>query len=334
MKILVIGLGSMGKRRLRNLKALNIDNIIGFDLREDRRIEAENKYKIKTFGTFEEAIEQRPDVFIISTPPDTHIDYQLYAAKSNIPFLAEDSVVKDGIEELIEIVNQKNIVGYPSSTLRFHPSVKKVKELVDNNEIGTLCTFTYHAGQYLPDWHPWENVTDFYASKRETGGAREIVAFELRWLTWIFGDIKSVYGDVKKTLDFGADIDDIYQVLLFFKSGLVAHMLIDVVSRVFYRTLRLLGEEGVIEWEWLEKKVKCYKSKINNWEIYNLGSGTTIEGYDESVIEEPYINELKEFLDAVKGKDKASFTLEEDYHILDILYKIEESSEKKKMISI
>ena len=52
MEILVIGLGSMGKRRIRNLKALNINDIISYDLREDRRIEVENTYKIKTFGTF------------------------------------------------------------------------------------------------------------------------------------------------------------------------------------------------------------------------------------------------------------------------------------------
>ncbi|GAI32583.1 unnamed protein product, partial [marine sediment metagenome] len=151
MKILVIGLGSMGKRRLRNLKALKEEDILAFDLREDRRKEVEEKYRIKTFANFEEAMKEKPEVFIISVPPDIHLKYQLYAAKHDIHFFTEASVVKDGLEEVIELLKQKDIVGVPSSTLRFHPAIKKIKELVDNNKIGRLCTFTYHSGQYLPD---------------------------------------------------------------------------------------------------------------------------------------------------------------------------------------
>ena len=78
MKILIIGLGSMGKRRFRNLKALKEEDIIAFDLREDRRKEVEEKYGIRTFANFEEAMKEKPDVFIISVPPDIHLEYQLY----------------------------------------------------------------------------------------------------------------------------------------------------------------------------------------------------------------------------------------------------------------
>ena len=50
MNFLIIGLGSMGKRRVRNLQALGYRNIIGFDMREDRRKEAKEKYGIQTVG--------------------------------------------------------------------------------------------------------------------------------------------------------------------------------------------------------------------------------------------------------------------------------------------
>ena len=48
MKFFVIGLGSMGKRRVRCLQALNYNDIVGYDPRADRRQEAEKLYGIKT----------------------------------------------------------------------------------------------------------------------------------------------------------------------------------------------------------------------------------------------------------------------------------------------
>ena len=46
MKIGVIGLGSMGKRRIRNLIQLGFDDIVGYDLRHDRVEEVQNLYPV------------------------------------------------------------------------------------------------------------------------------------------------------------------------------------------------------------------------------------------------------------------------------------------------
>lgn len=334
MKILQIGLGSMGKRRLRNLKALDEKDVIAFDLREDRRKEVEEKFGIKTYDNFEDAMKEKPEVFIISVPPHIHLDYQLYAAKNNIHFFTEASVVKEGLDEVIDILKGKDIVGAASSTLRFHPAVKRIKELVDSNAIGKSCTFTHHSGQFLPDWHPWEKVEDFYASQKETGGGREIVPFEMSWITWIFGEVASVSGLLANTLDMGDHIDDVYQILLTFKSGLIAHLLVDVVSRYAYRHFKLLGSDGVIEWDWNTKKVGVFDAKTQEWKYYKEDAGVAQEGYNPNIIEEMYIDEMNHFLNAVRKKEKYHYPLEDDHVILDMLYKIEESFEKGKKIDL
>lgn len=334
MKILQIGLGSMGKRRLRNLKALNETDIIAFELREDRRKEVEEKFGIKIYADFKDALKEKPEVFIISVPPAAHLKYQLYAAKNDIHFFTEASVVIDGLDEVIEVLKGKKIIGAASSTLRFHPAIKKIKQLVDQNKIGKLCTFTHHSGQYLPDWHPWEKVDDYYVSQRSTGGGREIVPYELSWITNIFGDVKSVSALVANTLDMGDHIDDVYQILLSFKSGLVAHLLIDVVSRYAYRSFRLLGEQGVIEWDWNAKRVGLFDAKTQEWEYFKEDSGAAAEGYNPNIIEEIYIDEMRHFLNAVRGKETYSYTLEDDHKILETLYKIEESYKQKKQMEL
>ena len=107
MKFLIVGLGSMGKRRIRNLKYLKAGEIIGFDTMEARRKEAEEKYGIKTFDDFDKAKKEQPDAFIISTPPDLHVKYAMEAAKHNKHFFMEASVVDEGMDELIALVSKQ-----------------------------------------------------------------------------------------------------------------------------------------------------------------------------------------------------------------------------------
>ncbi|MEM2674800.1 MAG: Gfo/Idh/MocA family oxidoreductase [Candidatus Hadarchaeales archaeon] len=326
MKFLIVGLGSMGKRRIRNLQHLSAGEIIGFDPREDRRKEANEKYGIKSFSEFEEAMRENPDVLIISTPPDLHMKYAIIAAQENKHFFTEASVVDDGMEELIHLLKDKKIVAAPSCTMRFHPAVRKIKELVDRGAVGKPLSFTYHSGQYLPDWHPWEDYRKFYVARRETGAAREIVPFELVWLVWVFGDVRAISCFKGKISGLDVDIDDVYQLLLKFKSGLLGHLLVDVVARYPTRYFRLVGEEGTIEWSRDTGIVRLYRADEKRWENFLAGEGIPEKGYITG--EDMYVEEMKAFIRAIKGEAAYPYTFEEDWKILKLLYAAEKSSDE------
>ena len=182
MKFLVIGLGSMGKRRIRNLFKNNQNNVIGFDIRKDRNEEVEKLYAIKTFDSIDSAMNQNPDVLIISCPPNKHVEYAKYAIENNIHFFSEVNIdKKDKILDLMKKIRNSKIIGVPSCTMRFHPCVKIVKELIDNSTIGKPLLLTYHSGSNLEDWHPWETINDYYVAKKETGGGRDQIMFELEY---------------------------------------------------------------------------------------------------------------------------------------------------------
>lgn len=332
MKILQVGLGSMGKRRIRNLQQVKAGEIIGFDPREDRRKEAEEKYKIRTFDDFEEAMAENPDALVISTPPDLHMKYAIIAAKRNKHFFTELNVVDTGMKELIDLCKGKKIVAAPSTTMLHHPAVQKIMKLVDNGVIGKPLTFTYHSGQYLADWHPWEDYRKFYVSKKETGAARELVSFELVWLTRIFGGIKTVSGFAGKLSNLETDIDDTYQILLRFKNGVWGHMLVDVIARAPYRVFKLLGSEGVIEWDWNTKIVKVFTVKDKKWKEYQTEHGEPEKGYVWT--EKMYIDEMNHFAKAIKGDVKYMYSFEEDHKILKTVYAAEESSKKGKHVDM
>ncbi len=259
--------------------------------------------------------------------------YALIDAKEEKHFFTEASVLDEGTLELIQILKKKkNIVGVPSCTLRFHPLIKKIKELVEEKVIGKILSFTYHSGQYLPDWHPWEDYRKFYVSKRETGACREIVPFELVWLTWIFGEISEVTCFKDKLTSLETNIDDIYQILLRFKEGILGHMMVDVISRIPHRLCRIISEEGEIEMDWTKKELFIYKAKSKSLEKFKEPEGKIEEGYIHS--ENMYIEEIKKFLDAIKGTCDFGYSFEEDLKILKILYNAEKSSRTKKHIRI
>ena len=197
-KILVVGLGSMGKRRIRNLQKLGYHDIMGFDVREDRCSESKKKYGIKTFVNFKDAVSESPNVFIISTPPHLHEKYLNYAIKHNISFFSELNLFSNVVKKSIKNIGRHSLVSSSSSTMRFHPVVKKLKTILEQNLIGEVYMINHQVGHYLPNWHPWENYHDFFVSRKETGGAKELVPVELNWLTHLFSDVEFVFGSVKK----------------------------------------------------------------------------------------------------------------------------------------
>ncbi|MBV8047219.1 MAG: Gfo/Idh/MocA family oxidoreductase, partial [Paludibacterium sp.] len=86
MKAVVIGLGSMGKRRIRCLQALGVVDIVGVDLRADRREEAELRYGVRTQAELTPLWTAfRPDVAIISLPPKAHVGAMRACVSHRVP---------------------------------------------------------------------------------------------------------------------------------------------------------------------------------------------------------------------------------------------------------
>lgn len=319
MKLLVIGLGSMGKRRVRCLKALGYPSVIGYDIKPDRRNESESLYGIETVDGLDKLDLPSIDAFIISVPPDRHVDFMKIALQYDKPAFVEASVVINGLEEINRESVKKNILIAPSCTLRFHPAIKDIKRIVQSGKYGKFTNFSYHAGQYLPDWHPWEKVTDYYVSQKDTGGGREIVPFELTWIIDVLGYPEKASGFFGKTMDVGADIDDTYALSLKFKEGF-GTLLVDVASRYAVRSLILNMEYAQIVWRWDEGTVNVYEADNQRWVTYKQKEASAHMGYNKNIIEDMYIEELASFIDATQGRGVFPNTLSDDIEVLKLLY--------------
>ena len=323
MKFIVVGLGSMGKRRVRCLQALGQKDIIGFDIREDRRKEANEKYGIETITSFESVNWFEFSAMIVSVPPDKHAQYAILAIENNLPVFIEASVILDDVKSIKSVMKADSKVA-PSCTLRFHPMIKDITRIVKEGKYGKITNFSYHSGQFLPDWHPWENVNDFYVSNRSTGGGREIVPFELTWMVDTIGWPKEVKGYFEKTIELGADIEDSYAMVLKYPDK-VGTLIVDVAARYAVRNLIINMEKGQIQWKWDDTCVFLYEVENNRWVKFNQPEFASASGYNKNIGEQMYIDEINAFISFYKDGKPFPNTIDDDIKVLEILNKVEES---------
>lgn len=331
MKFLVIGLGSMGKRRVRNLQKHGERDVIGFDIRKDRAEEANRLYGIKTFSDFNKALSEKPSVFVISCPPDKHLQYANYALDNSIPFFSE--VNTDTPENMKKFVNRvekaKGLLAAPSCTMRYHPCAAAIKEILSSGSLGKPLLLTYHSGENLEDWHPWEKVTDYYVGKKETGGGRDQIAFEMEWIRWLLGKATSVRALTTKLSDSAADIYDVYDLIVQFENKVVSNVLVDVIQRPADRIFRLVCEDGVIHWDWMTHYVRAYN--VPEKKLIEIPERPGYKGY---MVEEMYEDEIKQFLASLKNHKEYPLTFREELDIVNIVYASEQSSETGKEVRL
>jgi|UniRef100_A0A6C0ITQ4 spore coat polysaccharide biosynthesis protein SpsF (cytidylyltransferase family)/predicted dehydrogenase len=340
MKILVIGLGSMGKRRLRCLKYIEENDnskfeLFGYDKSIIRVNESESLFNIKKYDNYEAYFKNNIDLIIISTPPQYHEFYIFDSIKRNIKFFVEAGVFNNNTSLVENKLFQNNVIGMPSSTLYFHPAIRKISEIVNSGKLGKISNIFYHSGQYLPDWHSYEHVKDYYVSNKDTGGAREIVPFELTWLVKIFGFPIYVSGNYKKTIEIeGAEIiDDTYNLVLDYDSFSI-NMTVDVVSRYATRNLTINGSLFQLTWSWDTNNI-LIKSNSNDPEIetINIETMNPADGYNKNITEEMYVDEIREFINYntdYKNEIVNNFYL--DNNTIEILNNLEEAYDNKKYV--
>jgi len=328
MSVLVLGFcGSMGKRRIRCLRRLGVKHIFGYDIHPQKE-EIANDLKINLL----ESIDDFPGVHvIISTPPDCHIDYSKHFLNKGCHVFCEASVVpsdRKHYEEIKLLSSEKNVVFFPSATIKFKDSIRYLRKQIDR--IGKVHSYDYRFAQNLRTWHPDQDIKDFYVSNPETSASREMTAFELSWLTDLFGSDARVCGSVNVGLSEISDstgINDVSAFLLTHSVGILGSIVIDVFSHKPYRVLRISGSKGNIEFDWIENYVKTFDTSGSLIDTFKEENTEVHEGYTQFSTEKMYDNEVASFLDSCKSPSlPAECTIEEDYAILELVESIEQFS--------
>lgn len=320
MNICVIGLGSMGKRRIRLLKNhFEGNNIWGVDQDIKRCEEVEKLFKIKTSVDLDDIInKENIDAVFISTPPLNHATIINKVLNFDINVFTEINLVNDYYDENISLAKDKGLVLFLSSTQLYRREINFINNKVKDSD--ELSSYIYHIGNYLPDWHPWENYNDFFIGKKKTNGIREILAIELPWIINTFGNVKYIHVSKSKFTKLKIDFPDTFLITIEHISGYKGVLIIDLVSRVPVRNLEIIGENKYISWDGKPSGLKDFDIDSNNFSNINLYETVDYrEDYNETVIEDAYLEEIKDFFDCMKSKKEGIHSFDKDKYILNII---------------
>ena len=316
----------MGQRRIRLLEnrfALSSEDIVGIDLDEEKRSQVEQEYGISTSCNMDEVLSSQDfDAAFVCTGPASHGKIINECLKNALHVFSEINLVDTLYDENIALAKQQGRVLFLSSTGMYRPEAACIKEAAGRHEISAYC---YHIGQYLPDWHPWEDYRDMFLAHPETNACREILAVELPWLVDAFGKVvtQSSLHHRSSTLDIS--YDDTFSILLGHESGITGTLTVDVVSRKAVRNFECFGEGGHIVWDGSPtgfQKFDLEKKELVPIDLYRNGSAEQLSSYAAFVVEDAYANEIEEFLSVIDKGKQARYSFEQDKEILDLVAKV------------
>ena len=325
MRIVVIGMGSMGRRRARLLLGMGGHEVVGVDLDADRRAQAQEELQIPTYASLEDAaLAVDLEAAVISTGPLTHAGIVSDCLDNHLHVFTELNLVDDGYEENAAKAEEQGLVWFPSSTFVYRREVEEIQKMISAK--GTVGAWTYHVGQYLPDWHPWEDYKNFFVANERTSGVRELLAVELPWLVKIFGPIAEAYPVSGKISDLDVSYNDACAIAIKHESGAIGMLMIDVVCRTAVRDFTFTNEECYLTWDGTPTGLKSLDIDTHEMvsvDVYGNKSAEQLSDYARFIVEDAYRSELEAFLETAQGHSAMRWSLDEDAEVISLINEIE-----------
>ncbi len=327
MKFLIAGLGSIGRRHLRNLEILGQKDILLYRTHkstlEDKELAG---YPVET--DIQTALKHKPDAVIISNPTALHMNVAVPAAQAGCTLFIEKPIANQ-LDDLVELEaamkKHKNRI-FTAFQFRFNSGLKKAKQLIDDGIIGRPLSFTSHWGEYLPDWHPWEDYRKSYAARGDLGGGVVLtLCHPLDYLRWLFGDVAELTANTGKISDLEIDVEDFAQALLCFQSGVVGSLHLDYYQRPKHHDLEIIGTEGTLHWDYNSTAVWVNRGSEN--ETYYPPP----QDYERNRM---FLDEMKHFVDLAAGKVDSLCSYQDGKEALKLIWGILQSSRYKQRVII
>ena len=324
MKIIVIGLGSMGKRRIRLLSEHKEIELFGIDNNKERCEEVKEKYGIKCFSTIDEAkSSEMIECAFVCTSPLSHASIIKECLQHNLHVFTEINLISDGYKDNIKLAKEKGLVLFLSSTFLYRKETKAMIELIKPHR--DKVNYVYHVGQYLPDWHPWESYNNYFIGNPRTNGCREIMAIDMPWLVTAFGSIKNIQTLKSKNTTLNINYNDNYLIMLEHETGAKGVFAVDVMTRKPIRHIDVFGEDLLLSWNGTADSLQKYNFETKEMQqIVFEDASEHVEGYAAFITENPYREEINTFLAKVKDSSySVPWNFDNDLILLNVISEID-----------
>ncbi len=323
-RVLVVGLGSIGKLHLRLAREL----LPHADIRVLRRGEGELllEHANGVFSIMDQAIAFRPQIAVIANPAPFHLSVAQSLADAGVHLMVEKplSIAAEGVQRLIESCRSRGLVLLTGYNLRFLPSLQHFRDLLEQNVIGKVLSVRCEIGQYLPSWRQDVDYRQGVSARHDLGGGALLeLSHELDYLRWIFGEVDWVGACLTRQSRLEIDVEDSVHLMLGFAPEADSHRLIGTLSMDLVRhdTTRLctsIGELGSLRWNGLTGTVELFEAGAKNWrELFRY----------QHQREDSYFAEWRNFLACIEEKSQPLVSGEDGLKVMQIIDAVRQASE-------
>ncbi len=344
MKILIMGLGGIGQRHLRNLRRLQGDDleIIAYDprpnppvltdqLKIEEGLSLEKKFGLAIFPDAEQALAQKPQAVFVCNPTSLHIPASIRAAQQGCALFIEKPLSHnlENVDELISLVESRGLTAAVGYQMRFHPCLQRLHALVQEKKVGRILSVRAVVGEYLPGWHTYEDYRQSYASRTDLGGGVILTQIhELDYLYWLFGLPRRIFALGGHLSSLEVDVEDTADILM--ECMLDGHPIPvslhqDYIQNPPSRSCEIVGDAGKILVDLRALTVDVFDGRGNRIET------TSYEGFQRNQL---FLDELKYFLDGMQGKPTPLVNLRDGAQSLRMALAAKESLVTEKVVEI
>ena len=327
-KILVVGYGSIGRRHVDNFLEFKDIQLIVYTKRND--LQLLKKKGVKVSNSLAECLKENPDIGIIANETSLHIPIAIKLAEEGLDLFLEKPLsnsLKD-VEKLRAIVKKKKLITQMGCNLRFHPCIKKIKSLIEQQKIGKIISAQVQNYSYLPDHI--EDYRKSYAGRKDLGGGVILTQIhEIDYMYWFFQEVENVISIVGKFSELDVTAEDYVSCLLKFKNKIIGELHMDCFQRPDFKSCKIRGTKGEIYWDSDNNCVNIYNMNKKRWEIkFDNGFSNNLDMYST------YVEELKHFLKCVKHRKETVNDLEQGISTLKIALAIKKAAKLMKSVNV
>lgn len=284
MKIVFFGLGSIGQRHLQNIiKLYPNTKLYCYKKRNDyfeikngkinNKVNIIKKYKIKELKRISDLEKYKIDYAFICNPSSMHLKYALIAANYGINLFIEKPLSNSNknIEKLKKIIKIKKINCIMGYNLRFNKSFQYIKKTITQKKLGNIYKADFFNGEYLPDYHKYEDYKQTYAAKKKLGGGVLLTQIhEIDLILNLFGSPKKIYCHIDKLSNLKIDVEDSVDAIMVMKK-MIVNLHLDYITKPSVRFLKIFGEKKNLFWNYYKNKITIYDKIKNKEKILILG---------------------------------------------------------------
>lgn len=285
MKVCFIGVGSIAKRHIKNLKSIMGDEVT---IDVYRHSGGEIFPNVNCQYTDLESIPSDYDAIFITNPTSMHMGtLEKVANKSNYFFIEKPVRTLRHMGILSESIPniEKNKVCYVACPLRYTRVIQYLKREIDWNKVYSLRAIS---SSYLPDWRPNTDYRDGYSARKELGGgvASDLI-HEWDYISYLIGLPKRVFHLEKKVSNLDISAEDVALYIGEYDDKTV-EIHLDYFGREEIRNIEIFTSEETIQADLVQNRI-CY-----------LRSGKMIQFEEER--DDYQIEELRHFFDICRGE--------------------------------